>query len=196
MLSWFCSTVLVDTVKRYLAKHGGLEQCVPSADAYGAALGHVDFGVMATNHEYPVTVTWTGGRDGNGAAGAGNSGTTFDLAVPPEFQGPGGATNPEELLTSAISACYTITLGIITANRKLPVQNIEVSATGNVEQNGASFVYTAITVRPKITLNSDATDDQVASAEDLAHKADAYCIVTNAVRGKVNVTIEPTVARA
>jgi phosphoribosylformylglycinamidine synthase len=33
-------------------------------------------------------------------------------------------------------------------------------------------------------------------AEDMAHKCDAYCIVTNAVRGSVQVTIEPTVSRA
>jgi organic hydroperoxide reductase OsmC/OhrA len=33
-------------------------------------------------------------------------------------------------------------------------------------------------------------------ATDMAHKADMYCIVTNAVRDKVEVTIEPNVVRA
>ncbi|MHB8634920.1 MAG: OsmC family protein [Fimbriimonadaceae bacterium] len=151
---------------------------------------------MPTLHEYPISLEWSGGREGHGAAVAENSGSTFNLAVPSEFQGAGGGTNPEELLTTAISACYTITFGIIAANRKLPIESIDVTATGVVEQNGASFVYKSIAVQPVITLATDASEEQVAQAEDMAHKADSYCIVTNAVRGKVEVIIEPSVTRS
>ena len=151
---------------------------------------------MPQLHEYPVALEWEGGRDGHGTAVAENSATTFNLAVPPEFQGAGEGTNPEELLTTAISACYTITFGIVAANRKLPVESVDVTATGFVEQSGASFVYKSITVRPVITLAADATDEQIALAQDMAHKADSYCIVTNAVRGKVEVVIEPLVVRS
>jgi peroxiredoxin-like protein len=115
--------------------------------------------------------------------------------VPAEFQGPGGATNPEELLTSAIASCYSITFGIIAGNRKLPVSSFECDAVGEVDQTGAQFTYRAITLRPRITLGADASDEHVAMAEDMAHKADAYCIVTNAVRGKVEIRVEPTVSR-
>jgi peroxiredoxin-like protein len=151
---------------------------------------------MPQMHDYPVTVDWTGGREGKGRAAAGHSGAGFDIAVPPEFQGPGGGTNPEELLTSAITSCYTITFGIIAQNRKLPVESIEVEATGQVEQNGPSFKYVSVTIRPQITLSSEATDEQVKAAEDMAHKADAYCIVTNAVRNNVQIAVEPTVTRS
>jgi len=151
---------------------------------------------MAQTHEYPVTVAWTGGREGGGRGKAERSGTEFPLSVPPEFQGAGDGTNPEELLTSAITGCYTITFGIIAQNRKLPVAKVETVAVGEVEQEGAQLTYKAITLRPTITLEADATDDQVKMAEDMAHKADAYCIVTNAVRGKVEIKVEPTVVRA
>ncbi|AIE87260.1 OsmC family protein [Fimbriimonas ginsengisoli] len=151
--------------------------------------------MAAQLHEYPVQVSWSGGREGNGNATAGHSGTAFDLAVPPEFQGPGGATNPEELLTSAITACYSMTFGIIAANRRLPVKDLKVEAVGTVEQQGASFTYKQVVIRPTITLDGSATDAQVATAEDLAHKADNYCIITNAVRGKVEVSVEPKVIR-
>jgi peroxiredoxin-like protein len=147
-------------------------------------------------HEYPVTVHWAGGRDGRGDATTAHSGTKFDLAVPPEFQGPGGATNPEELLTASIVSCYSITFGIVAANRKLPISDVTVEAVGTVEQNGASFVYKQIVIRPTITLAAEATDAQAATAEDLAHKADNYCIITNAVRGKVEVSVEPTIVRS
>ncbi|HTQ11005.1 MAG TPA: OsmC family protein [Fimbriimonadaceae bacterium] len=150
---------------------------------------------MPTIHDYPVTVQWTGGRDGKGTFTAKHSGSTLPIAVPPEFQGVGGGASPEELLTSAIVSCYTLTFGIIAANRKIPVQDVQVEAVGQVEQNGPSFKYIAITLRPKITLAADATDEQMKLAEDMAHKADSYCIVTNAVRGNVQIVVEPTLAR-
>lgn len=146
-------------------------------------------------HEYPVTVDWTGGRDGSGRIVPQASGTEIPITVPPEFNGPGGATNPEELITSAVAGCYSITFGIVSANRRLPVQHIHVEALGEVEQQGASFKYRRITIRPTITVSAEATDEQIAATTDMAHKADAYCIVTNAVRGTVEVVIEPTVVR-
>lgn len=151
---------------------------------------------MAQIHEYPVTVTWTGGRDGGGKAANGNSGETFPLSVGKEYGGPGAGTNPEELLTSAIASCWAITFGIIAANRKLPVANIEARAVGEVEQDGMQFTYTKIALRPKITLDAGATDEQVAMATDMAHKAEMYCIITAAVKGKVGIELEPEVTVA
>lgn len=151
---------------------------------------------MATqNHEYPVRVNWTGGRDGRGNVTPAYSKTEIPLAVPPEFNGVGGASNPEELLTSAIAGCYSITYGIVAATRRIPVAGLVVDAVGTVEQNGPNFTYKQIIIRPTIKLGDGATEDQEKLALDMAHKADAYCIVTNAVRGKVEVVIEPTVER-
>ena len=150
---------------------------------------------MPTLHDYPVSIDWAGGRDGQGTVTGGNSGESIAVAVPPEFQGPGGGSSPEELLTSAIVSCYTITFGIIAANRKIPVKSIHVDANGQVEQNGPSFKYTSVTVKPKIVLEAGTTDEQFKLAEDMAHKADAYCIVTNAVRASVQITVEPEITR-
>jgi len=149
---------------------------------------------MAEVHTYPVAVDWTGGRDGNGSIKAERSGVTNPLSVPPEFQGPGDGTNPEELLTSAVAGCFTITFGIIAANRKLPVASIHAEAVGEVEQAGMQFTYKQVTIRPKIRLEAGATDEQVKMAEEMAHKADSYCIVTNALRGNVAIKVEPEVS--
>jgi len=146
-------------------------------------------------HEYPVVANWSGGREGHGDLTPQTSGKTIPITVPPEFMGPGGETNPEELLTSAITGCYSITFGIIAANRKLPVTALQVESVGEVEQNGASFKYRKITLRPHITVSPEATDEQIAQTEEFAHKADNYCIVTNAVRASVEVAVEPTVVR-
>jgi peroxiredoxin-like protein len=144
-------------------------------------------------HEYPVEVTWSGGKEGSGKVTASASGTTIQLAVPPEYGGPGGASSPEELLTSAIASCYSITFGIIAANRKIPVKGLSVSVVGEAEQQGVNLTFKKVTIRPKVELEPSATEDQRKLALDMAHKADSYCIVTNAVRGKVEVVVEPTI---
>jgi len=151
---------------------------------------------MSKLHDYPVTVQWKGGRDGSGTVTADRSGVSSALAVPPEFGGQGAGTNPEELLCQAVAACYTITFGIIAANRKLDVVSIETKADGEVEEAGAQFTYKKVTLRPTITLAAGATDEHVAMAGDMAHKADAYCIITNAVRGKVEIVVEPKIILA
>lgn len=150
---------------------------------------------MPQLHEYPISVDWTGGRDGHGTVKPGHSGGEIPVAVPPEFQGPGGATNPEELLTGAITSCYSITFGIVATNRRLPLKGLHVDSVGTVEQEGANFTYKSVVLRPQITLDASATDEQVAMAQEMAHKADLYCIITNAVRGKVEISVEPTVVR-
>lgn len=148
---------------------------------------------MAHMHEYPVSVSWSGGREGNGTVKGDRSGVSSPLAVPPEFKGTGQGTNPEELLAQAVAGCYTITFGIIAEMRKLPVTGLQVSAVGEVEENGPQFTYKKVTVRPVITLEASATPEQREMAEQMAHKADSYCIITNAIRGKVDIVVEPTI---
>lgn len=152
---------------------------------------------MAKLHEYPVTVTWEGGRTGSGQVVAERSTIGNRLAVPPEFGGnnqPG--TNPEEMLAMAIASCYSITYGIISQNRKLPIKHFSVSAVGEVEEQGASFTYKRVTIKPVILMESEADEAQMKAAEDFAHKADGYCIITNAVRGKVEIVLEVKVEKA
>lgn len=150
---------------------------------------------MASVHEYSVKVEWSGGRSGHGTISAERIQDSIPLAVPPEFQGTGEGTSPEELLACSICSCYAITFGIIAENRKLPVVSVHTEAVGEVEQNGPQFKYRSVTLRPTITLSSDATDEQAALAEEMAHKAEAYCIITNAVRGNVAIHVEPILRR-
>lgn len=149
---------------------------------------------MAKIHEYPVRVSWKGGRDGAGEITDVRSGTTVALATPPEFGGSGAGTNPEQLLAMAVAGCYSITLGIVLTNRKVPYADIQADVTGEVVEDGPSFTYTKITVKPRIVLTG-ADDNQAKVAEDMAHKADMYCIITNAIRDKVQVVVEPVIVR-
>lgn len=150
---------------------------------------------MASIHEYPVTVVWNGGRNGEGKVTGDRSNVGSTLSVPAEFNGPGNGTNPEEMLTGAIASCYSMTFGIIAENQKLPVSKLEVHAIGEVEQAGAQFTYKKVMLMPKITVSPDITDEQLAKVNDMAHKADSYCIITNAVRGKVEIVVDQEIIR-
>jgi peroxiredoxin-like protein len=152
---------------------------------------------MSQIHPYGVAVEWSGGRGGSGNVRGQGSGVQLPLNVPAEFGGTsGGGTNPEELLACAVAACYTITFGIIAENRKIPVKSVRAEATGEVEQAGMQFTYKAIKIKPEIVLDASATDEQLALAEDMSHKADLYCIITNAVRDKVAISVEPSISRS
>lgn len=152
---------------------------------------------MSQIHEYPVQVIWQGGREGAGNVVAERSQTEAVLSVPTEFGGPGTGTNPEELLTAAIAACYSVTFGIVAGARRIPYTSIETKAVGEVEQpNAATFTYKRITLRPKITLPAGTDEATVKLCEEMSHKADAYCIITNAVRGKVEIVVKPDIVIA
>lgn len=159
-----------------------------------APVGPGNLGPMAKMHEYPVSVVWTGGRTGSGTAKDETNGVEAPIAVGAEFGGAGGGTNPEEMLAMAVGSCYLITFGIIAENRKIPVKSMNVRAVGEVEENGPQFTYKKITLRSEIVLEAGSDDAQVKAAEDMAHKADNYCIITNAVRDKVEIVVEPSVS--
>lgn len=148
---------------------------------------------MAKMHEYPVSVAWEGGRGGSGQVKDEISGAAVDLAVGAEFGGTGNGSNPEQLLAMSVAACYSITFGIIAENRKLPVKDLKVEAHGEVEENGPQFTYKKIVINPHITLEAGADEAQLKMAEDMAHKADSYCIITNVVRAKVEIDVRPQI---
>jgi peroxiredoxin-like protein len=146
-------------------------------------------------HHYPVRVHWNGGRTAGGSVTLEAASQSEPLAVPREFDGTGAGTSPEELLSASIAACYAMTFGIIAEHRRVPLAQLDVTAVGEVEQDGPRVTYTAITVRPRVLLTADATEDHARQALDIAHRADKYCIITNAVRGTVKVSVEPEIVR-
>ena len=147
---------------------------------------------MANISDYPVKAGWSGGRGGAGHVATSDGHVDCDLAVPVEFKGPGNAANPEQLLTCAVASCYVITFGIIAENRKLPVESLELEAVGHVDVSTMLPKYIGVTLRPTIRVKAP-TEEQKVTILDMAHKAETYCIVTNALRETVEITIEPTI---
>jgi osmotically inducible protein OsmC len=132
---------------------------------------------------YTTRVSATGGRHGTIVSEDGI--LALKLAVPKSLGGPGGATNPEQLFAAGYAACYEN--AILKVARDLGIRfadpDVDVIAEIGLRRNdNGAFVLSA---RLDVTI---AGVDQT-KAEDLAHRADAICPYSNAVRGNVAVAI-------
>ena len=144
-----------------------------------------------TSHRFEITSHWSGDR---GVINSSGGETAFSM--PSTFGGSGGATNPEELLLSAVAACYQLTFSVLAKRRNVPLKSIELKVEGDIlQQLGGTLKYKTVRLFPRIELEG-ADDNQRAIAEDLAHKAEQYCLISNAIRGSVELSVEPEIVPA
>jgi peroxiredoxin-like protein len=146
-------------------------------------------------HHFHVDASWTGLPDGDGVIRGAGYQTSFGR--PAQIGGTEGRSNPEEMLIGAVVSCYAITFAILAERRRLPLVSMDVAADGEVEQQlGGTLKFVSIRLQPRITLSA-VDDAQIRAAEEFAHRAEQYCVISNALRGNVAISVEPTVeARA
>ncbi|MBP1931669.1 OsmC family protein [Ammoniphilus resinae] len=141
-------------------------------------------------HSFHLKANWTGGRLGNGSIEIGNLNST--ISVPTELGGPGVGTNPEDMLIGAASTCYLITLASVLANRKLNIFSLSLTSEGIVSEEGGLH-FERITHRPTIVLQKGATDQEIDTAQKAAERAEHACMISKALRGNVEVSVEASV---
>jgi peroxiredoxin-like protein len=99
--------------------------------------------------DFDVELMWSG----VGAQGAGeikSAGFALELSGPESMGGRGVGTNPEELLVSAVSSCYTATLFGVLRRARLPVDSLAVEARGTVTGFPGNARFERIVVSPTI----------------------------------------------
>lgn len=82
---------------------------------------------------YTASVTVTGGEArharASGHAVSSDGALSLDLRVPSALGGPGGGTNPEQLLAAGYAACFHGALSLIAAKRKIRLpSDVEIKA--------------------------------------------------------------------
>lgn len=142
--------------------------------------------VRAKNYRYVTSVRWTGEKKGALAA-AGKP--PVEVATPPEFKGHEGIWSPEDLYVASVNVCIMSTFLAFAGRASLDFLEYESEAEGLLEFVDGRFLFTKIVVRPRIALRS--AQDR-ASAEEILHKAEKNCLVSNSIR--TEVTLEPTFA--
>ena len=149
-------------------------------------------------HQYQVTVRWTGNR-GDGTTSyeaysrdheitAGGSGKAAILgSSDPAFRGNPARWNPEELFVAAISACHKLWYLHLCAAAGIIVSEYVDRACGvMVEDADGAGRFTSVILKPEIVLWR-ALDLEKARA--LHHEAHQKCFIANSI--KAPVTIEP-----
>lgn len=134
---------------------------------------------------FEIELRWSGtGRDGGGEI------LTDDLALqlsaPASMGGRGVGTNPEELLVSAVSSCYTATLFAVLDRAKLPVDSLAVDASGTVSGLPGRAQFAGILVSPTI-LGGDVTrQPEYEAAAQVAHDR---CFIGRALAPEVSYEV-------
>lgn len=142
-------------------------------------------------HLFSLKANWPGLRNGVGEIEAGNLKTK--VSIPPEMDGPGVGTNPDEMLLGAAATCYIITLAAMMERSHLEKEQLTMESEGIVDVTNGVITYKKIIHRPHIVLKSTATEKDFQLAQKLAKKAETSCMISRAVQGNVEIELEETV---
>ncbi len=136
---------------------------------------------------FRTKTAWSAARQGVlSAAGKPN----VVVGSPPEFRGKPDVWAPEELLISSVNTCIMLTFLTLAEASGVTTAGYESEAEGLLEHSEATYRITEITVRPRITVNSET---EVAPARDSIESAESRCFMSNSVRAKVKVLAEVVV---
>ncbi|WP_409301029.1 OsmC family protein [Peribacillus sp. SCS-155] len=142
-------------------------------------------------HHFLLTAEWSGLRNGVGEIETSHLKTK--ISIPTEMDGPGVGTNPDEMLLGAAATCYIITLAAMLERSKLEKRELHMESEGIVDVTNGVFTYKKIIHRPTLILLPDASEKDRSLAEKLARKAESSCMITRALQGNVEISVEATI---
>ena len=141
-------------------------------------------------HQYAARLT---------AAATGDAELTSDgvpplaLNAPVDFDGPGTAWSPEQLLLAAVEGCFLLTFRSVASLSKLPFVSLVAEARGTVDRNEGRVRFTAITVTAALTVPAG-TD--IERARRLAEKAEGACLISASLATPVHLEVRVNEAPA
>lgn len=153
--------------------------------------------VVANEHHYAVSATWTGDR-GSGTSGYRDYDRSVTLRIEgkPElfgsadtaFRGDPSCWNPEELLLAALSQCHLLSYLHACVTRGVVVTGYADEATGTMQQEGNGGHIREVRLRPRVRVADASMLDDALAAH---HDAHDWCFIANSVNFPVRY--EPVV---
>lgn len=138
-----------------------------------------------TLHSFHLSASWPGLRNDVGTIETANLHTK--ISIPPEMDGPGVGTNPDEMLLGAAATCYIITLAAMLERSKLSKKSLTMTSEGIVDISNGIITYKKIIHRPHLILQT-AKDLEI--AQRLARKAESSCMISRALKGNVEIELQ------
>ena len=165
----------------------GPAQRLRSTRAYSARIA---------THRYETRLRWTGST----GLGWDHYDREHSVIAPPaeqevrvttgESKGDPSILNPEQLLVMAASSCQMLWFLHLAAKARIDVVAYEDDALALMPEDAEPVRITEITLRPRITVNGDASEERI---HRLVHRAHDYCFISNSLTSAMSV--EPTVER-
>ncbi|TFE00362.1 SACOL1771 family peroxiredoxin [Jeotgalibacillus salarius] len=136
-------------------------------------------------HTFHLQAEWPGGRNNVGTIESGNLKT--EISIPPEMNGPGIGTNPDEMLLGAAATCYIITLAAKLERADISVEEMSMGSEGIVEVDSKGVItYKTIIHRPFVKAEAKYKD----KIERYMEQSEQSCMISRALKGNVEIRLE------
>jgi organic hydroperoxide reductase OsmC/OhrA len=142
---------------------------------------------VVRNHEYTVTVDWTGSARGGTTSYTAYS-RDHEVSVEgkavilgssdPSFRGDPARHNPEELLVAALSQCHMLSFLHRCATDGVVVVSYVDNARGTMAVSRGSGRFTEVVLHPVVTVTDASMVDRVPALHHAAHED---CFIANSV---------------
>lgn len=139
-------------------------------------------------HHFHLQANWPGGRNEVGTIEAGQLKTS--ISIPPEMDGPGAGTNPDEMLLGAAATCYIITLAAMLERSGIHQEALTMESEAIVDVTNGVFTYEKIVHKPHVIVTPKfaAQEEKI---NRLIKKAETSCMISRAIQGNVEIELEP-----
>jgi len=109
-------------------------------------------------------------------------------AAPADFDGPGDAWSPEQLLLASVQSCYLFTLRAVAHASHLEFHELQLKSEGIVDRHAGITRFTEITLRPRLSVPPDTDPARVQAVLDKTKRA---CLVSASLATPIR--IEPDI---
>lgn len=139
-------------------------------------------------HLFHVGVTWEGDGAGHGVITTGDGAQKIAIGAAAALDGSGHGTNPEELLISAVGACFVATWAIFLKKLGIPYAAPALRVSGRLEKDPAGgYHMTRIDIAAVVP--SALLASRKAEIEKTLSLTEKYCIVSKAARAAMPVEV-------
>jgi osmotically inducible protein OsmC len=138
-----------------------------------------------------ATVTWSGDlASGDGTVSAGTTGLFSDLPVSwaSRTEAPSGRTSPEELLAAAHASCFAMAFSGQLGRAGTPPEHLHVEAEVTFDKVGEGWKV----VSSKLIVLGRVPGCSRDEFNRLADAAKDGCPISSALKGNVELSVEPT----
>ena len=133
---------------------------------------------------YRAKIAWNSDRRGTLSAA---SKPDVVVGSPPEFKGEPDNWAPEELLVGSLNTCMMLTFLTLAQARHLTPVAYESDAEGLLENVDGKYQITEVTVRPFVTVKSEADIEQ---ARCIMEGVESHCFIANSIKARVTLAAE------